>query len=76
MITLPGTIAICQTTYYILMEPSEAQYLIINALETLDLLARQIYDMEQGIWYIETPSQVLPIAMILQDGEVVPTSWE
>lgn len=58
------------------MEPSEGQYLVINALETLDLLVRQIYDMNRGVWYIETPSLVLPIAMILQNGEVVPTTWE
>jgi hypothetical protein len=58
------------------MEPTEAQYLIINALDTLGLLVREIYDLEQGVWYIETPSLVLPIAIILPSGDVFPTTWE
>jgi hypothetical protein len=53
------------------MPSSGIQYLIINALETLDLLRWRIYDEEKGFWYIETPSQVLPRAAILQNGEVV-----
>ena len=53
------------------MESSGVQYLIINALETLDLLIWRIYDQEKGFWYIETPSQVLPRAAILQNGDVV-----
>ena len=57
------------------MEPSEAQYLIINALDTLDLLENSLYDEDSGNWYINTPSSVLPIAMILQDGDIVPTDW-
>ncbi|MDZ8238008.1 MAG: hypothetical protein RMZ69_12670 [Nostoc sp. ChiQUE01a] len=58
------------------MEPSEAQYLIINALTTLDLLGNTFYDEDSGNWYINTPSSVLPIAMILQNGDIVPTSWD
>ena len=57
------------------MEPSEAQYLIINALDTLDLLANGFYDESTGDWYIQTPSLILPISVIQQDGEVVPTNW-
>jgi hypothetical protein len=58
------------------MEPSESQYLIVNALTTLDLVGNTFYDEESGNWYINTPSQVLPIAMILQNGDIVPTSWD
>ncbi|WP_341525729.1 hypothetical protein WKK05_24545 [Nostoc sp. UHCC 0302] len=58
------------------MEPSEAQYLIINALTTLDLLGNTFYDEDSGNWYINTLSQVLPIAMILQNGDIVPTTWD
>jgi hypothetical protein len=57
------------------MEPSEPQYLIVNALETLELLNWRLYDEENGFWYIRTPSQVLPVAVILQNGEVVPLEF-
>jgi hypothetical protein len=53
------------------MPSSGVQYLIINALETLDLLIWRIYDEEKGFWYIETSSRVLPRAAILQSGEIV-----
>ena len=53
------------------MSSSGVQYLIINALETLDLLIWKIYDEENGFWYIETPSPVLPRAAILKSGEIV-----
>lgn len=53
------------------MPSSGVQYLIINALETLDLLIWRIYDEEKGFWYIETLSQILPRAAILQSGEIV-----
>ncbi len=53
------------------MPSSGVQYLIINALETLDLLIWKIYDEEKGFCYIETPSPVLPRAAILQSGEIV-----
>ncbi|MDF5706610.1 MAG: hypothetical protein PUP90_02730 [Nostoc sp. S4] len=58
------------------MEPSEAQYLIMNALTTIDLLGNTFYDEDSGNWYINTPSPVLPIAMILQNGDIVPTTWD
>lgn len=58
------------------MEPSEAQYLVINALDTLNLLGNNFYDEDRGISYIETPSLVLPISKILQNGEIVPIESE
>jgi hypothetical protein len=57
------------------MEPSEEQYLIVNALEALDLLQNSFYDEVSGNWYINTLSSILPIAMILQSGEIFPTNW-
>lgn len=58
------------------MEPTEEQYLIINALDTLGLLGSNFYDLEEGAWYIETPSPALPIAKILPDGEIISITWE
>ncbi|MCL1469775.1 hypothetical protein [Argonema antarcticum] len=58
------------------MEPTEEQYLILNALDTLDLLGYTFYDIETGTWYIETPSPVLPISRLLQNGEIVPVEPE
>jgi hypothetical protein len=57
------------------VEPTEAQYLIINALETLALLQQRTFDRDTGNWYIRTSSPVLPIAMILPSGDIVPTNW-
>jgi hypothetical protein len=57
------------------MEPTEEQYLIINALDTLGLLGYNFID-EDGIWYIETPSPILPISKILPTGEIVPITPE
>jgi hypothetical protein len=57
------------------VEPTEYQYLIINALETLELLEWRLYDPDTGIWRIQTPSPVLPVAYILQNGDIVPTDW-
>lgn len=57
------------------MEPTESQYLIINALQTLELLERDFYDRDGGNWYIQTPSQVLPTAVILQNGDIVPLEF-
>lgn len=51
------------------------QYLVINALETLELIELRIFDSETRNYYIRTPSPVLPVAMILQSGEIVPTDW-
>lgn len=55
-----------------MIEPTEAQYLIINALETLNLLRNNRYDEDTGIWYIYTPSPILPFAMLRQDADVTP----
>jgi hypothetical protein len=57
------------------MEPSEEQYLVINALETLELLLWRLYDEEKGFWYIKTPSPILSSAVVLQNGEVVPIEF-
>ncbi|MBF2008331.1 MAG: hypothetical protein IGS49_23530 [Chlorogloeopsis fritschii C42_A2020_084] len=57
------------------MEPSNEQYLIINALETLGFLEYQLYDRDTGNWYIETSSAILPSAVIIQSGEIYPTEW-
>lgn len=53
------------------MEPTEEQYLIVNALDTLGLLGYNFIDEDDGIWYIETPSPILPISKILPNGEIV-----
>jgi hypothetical protein len=47
----------------------------MNALETLELLQQRYFDAETGSWYIFTPSQILPIAMILPSGDIVPVNW-
>lgn len=57
------------------MEPTEAQYLILNALETLDLLQFKLYDENTGSWLLITPSLVLPRAYLLQNGDIVPGKW-
>lgn len=57
------------------MEPTEAQFLIVNALQTLDLIEYEFYHRDNGDWYIATPSLVLPIAIILPTGEITPTNW-
>ena len=57
------------------MEPIEAQYVVLNALETLGLLAGMFYDQDKGFWYITTSSLVLPTALLLQNGEIAPISW-
>lgn len=57
------------------MEPTEEQYLILNALDTLALLGN-VYDPDRGVWYIETPSRILPIARILPNGEIFPATPE
>lgn len=52
------------------MEPTEEQFLVMNALETLNFLVSDVYDGETGIWYIETLSQVLKCAQLMPDGEI------
>jgi hypothetical protein len=58
------------------MEPTEAQYLVVNALQTLDLLFNSVYDKDTGIWYIETPSPALPLACLMNDGEIQPVELQ
>ncbi|MGV2390002.1 MAG UNVERIFIED_CONTAM: hypothetical protein LVR29_22350 [Microcystis novacekii LVE1205-3] len=46
------------------MEPTEEQYLVLNALETLGLLLFRVYDEDNGAWLIITSSltyQIIPI---------------
>jgi hypothetical protein len=57
------------------VEPSDAQYLIINALQTLALISYDWYERDRGLWFIATPSSILPRAVILQNGEVYPIGW-
>jgi hypothetical protein len=57
------------------VEPTEEQYLILNALETLNLIEYDFYDSENGDWYIATASPILPIAIVLPNGEIIPTLW-
>lgn len=57
------------------LEPTEAQYLILNALETLGLLESMIYDPDEGIYYVETSSPVLLVSILTQTGEIIPLSW-
>jgi hypothetical protein len=57
------------------VEPTESQYLVLNALQTLDLIEYEFYDRDSGNWYIATPSPILPIAVVLPNGEIVPTNW-
>ena len=59
-----------------MVEPTEEQYMVINALDTLDLLRLNFYDENRGVWYIETPSPLLPISKVLENGEVVPIEPE
>lgn len=57
------------------MESTESQYLVINALQALDLIEYEFYDGDSGDWYIATPNPILPIAVILPNGEVTPNNW-
>jgi hypothetical protein len=57
------------------VEPSDAQYLIINALQTLELVEYNTYESDRGLWYIITLSPVLPLAVITQTGEIYPAQW-
>jgi hypothetical protein len=56
------------------MEPTEEQYLILNALDTLGLLQNTVYDESNQVWFIRTPSLILPIAMLLPNGEIIPVT--
>lgn len=57
------------------MEPTEEQYLVLNALETLDLLQLRVYDQENGGWLLITPSPVLPRSYLLPNDDIVPVEW-
>ncbi|MFB2937146.1 hypothetical protein ACE1B6_18020 [Aerosakkonemataceae cyanobacterium BLCC-F154] len=52
------------------MEPTEEQYLVLNALDTLALLRDYRYDEDTGIFIIITLSPVLPLAILRPNGEV------
>jgi hypothetical protein len=51
------------------------QALIIQALDTLELLGSHFFDEDTGDWYIQTPSLNLPHAIILPDGSIVSLNW-
>ncbi len=55
-----------------MIDPTEEQYLTLNALDTLALLIDYRYDEDTGIFIIRTLSPVLPLAMLRQDGEITP----
>lgn len=57
------------------MEPSEEQFLVFNALDTLELVQYSFYDREMREWYIATPSPLLPVSKILPNGDIVPTNF-
>jgi hypothetical protein len=57
------------------VEPSEAQYLIINALQTLELMTYNTYEQDRGLWFIATLSRILPVAVITQNREIFPIEW-
>lgn len=54
------------------MEPTEEQFLVFNALETLAIVLYSFYNSISGLWYLETLSPTLPISVILPNGEIVP----
>jgi hypothetical protein len=54
------------------VEPTEEQFLVFNALDTLALVQGDFYNERTGNWYIQTPSSILPLSVILPNGEVVP----
>ncbi|MGB5592638.1 MAG: hypothetical protein WBM32_05210 [Crocosphaera sp.] len=47
----------------------------MNALDTLELIEGSLYDENTGYWYIRTPSQSLPTAVILPTGDIYPLNW-
>jgi hypothetical protein len=57
------------------LEPSNEQYLIINALQTLELINYDWYESERGVWFIATPSGTLATAVILRNGDIYPINW-
>jgi hypothetical protein len=57
------------------VEPTEEQFLIFNALDTLALIQIHFYDANQGYWYIQTPSPILAISVIAPAGEIFPLNF-
>lgn len=53
------------------MEPTEEQYLILNALETLAILIDYRYDEETGLFFIRTISPILPLSILGRDGDIL-----
>jgi hypothetical protein len=69
-------VKVCKLDYkFAIVEPTEEQYLVLNALETLDLLQMRVDDEENGSWLLITLSPVLPTSYLLPSGEVVPIDW-
>lgn len=60
------------------MDPTEEQFLVFNALDTLQLPRPDFFDAQRSIWYVETLSPILPLARLMPDGEILPleTSYE
>jgi hypothetical protein len=56
------------------VEPTEEQYLILNALE-MELLEHNFYDEEDESWYVRTPSPILLIARLLPNGDITPINF-
>lgn len=54
------------------MEPTEEQFLVFNALDTLQLLRRDFYDAQSSVWYLETLGPVLPLCRLMSGGEILP----
>lgn len=54
------------------MEPTEEQFLVFNALDTLQLLRRDFYDAQSKVRYLETLSPILPLPRLMPDGEILP----
>jgi hypothetical protein len=53
-----------------MIEPTEEQYIVVNALETLGLLIENRYDQESGLWYLYTLSPLVPFSVLMQNGEI------
>lgn len=58
-----------------LVEPTEVQFLVFNALDTLACIQMHFYNQQNGYWYIQTPSRILPLSVIMPDGEIYPLAF-
>jgi hypothetical protein len=54
------------------MLPSDEQRLVFRALTVLELIIREDYDEESGIWVLETLSPVMPFSLLLRNGDLMP----